>query len=108
MTTPRKRRGGGGYPSTPKLAKIPPVPKQMQIAEQLPPPSEQEEVIEVTEPQQVSQVLDPTLLNPHSAQPVPGAGVKVKWDNPAQDPNNRLHIGDDPTGEKNAAKFDAG
>ena len=89
MTTPRRKR----------TIKLQPEPAAV---------PEQEEVIEVTEPQQVSQVLDPTLLNPHSAQPVPGAGVKVKWDNPTQDPNNRLHIGDDPTGEKNAAKFDAG
>lgn len=50
-------------------------------------------------------VLDPTVLNPQSMQPPPHVGVKLVWDNPAQDPNARKHIGDDPDGTANASRF---
>lgn len=52
-------------------------------------------------------VLDPTVLNPQSMQPPPHVGVKLVWDNPSQDPNARKHIGEDPTGQSNAAKFES-
>lgn len=77
-------------------------------------PEVSEPVVEVAEPATESAVpptsgavvLDPTVLNPQSMQPPPHVGVKAVWDNPSQDPNARKHIGDDPTGASNAARFE--
>ncbi len=54
---------------------------------------------------QVAVVIDPTEVNPFSAQPAPH--LKPQWDEPELDPMKRYHIGEDPDGSKNAAAMSA-
>lgn len=67
----------------------------------------------MTAPQPHPSTVDPAELGyggPDRNADVPSAAPvymhgyrKVTWDNPSNDPNNRTHVGDDPTGSTNSA-----